>query len=289
MDFIENIIKNVWVQRIFWSAIVIAFSLLIYRVIARVLDGREKKNSKIMSNKKNRTLIRMLKSIVAGTLSVITVLMVLEIYGINVTSMLAGVGIASIVIGFALQDSLKDIIRGFVIVSDNYYEIGDVIKFGDNLGPVVSVSLLTTKIQDINTNNFVSIANRNIDKVEVDPGYIYIPIPVPYELKVAKAEEVMGEIVDNLQKQERVTTAAYQGITKFDTSALDYQVVVTCNPADRLQARRDCLRTIITTLESHNIHIPYQQLDVHTKNSPRRGWGWGGFANRVGYFDDITT
>lgn len=265
MDFVENIVKNVWVQRLFWSAIIIAFSLLIYRIIARVLNGREKKNSKIMSNKKNKTIIRMLKSIVAGTLSIITVLMVLEIYGINVSSMLAGVGIASIVIGFALQDSLKDIIRGFVIVSDNYYEIGDVIKFGDNLGPVVSVSLLTTKIQDINTNNYVSIANRNIDKVEVDPGYIYIPIPMPYELKIEKAEEIMQEIVKSLQKQERVATAAYQGITKFDTSALDYQVVVTCNPADRLQARRDCLRVIYTTMETHKIHVPYTQLDLHNK------------------------
>lgn len=265
MDFIGKFVENVWVQRIFWSIIVVVFSLLIYRVVARVLNGREKKTSKIMNNKKNKTLIRMLKSIVAGALSIITVLMVLEIYGINVSSMLAGVGIASIVIGFALQDSLKDIIRGFVIVSDDYYEIGDVIKFGDNLGPVVSVSLLTTKIQDINTMNYVSIANRNIDKVEVDPGYIYIPIPMPYELKVEKAEEIMKEIVENLQKQERVITAAYQGITNFDTSALDYQVVVTCDPADRLQARRDSLRAIYTTMEANKIHVPYTQLDLHAK------------------------
>lgn len=265
MDFIEDIVKNVWVQRLFWSAIVVAFSLLLYHIIARVLNGRERKNSKIMSNKKNKTLIRMLKSIVASTLSIITVLMVLEIYGINVSSMLAGVGIASIVIGFALQDSLKDIIRGFVIVSDNYYEIGDVIKFGDNLGPVVSVSLLTTKIQDINTNNYVSIANRNIDKVEVDPGYIYIPIPMPYELKVEKAEEIIKEIIKSLQKQERITTAAYQGITKFDTSSLNYQVVVTCNPADRLQTRRDALRVIYTAFEANKIHVPYTQLDLHNK------------------------
>ena len=265
MDFIENIVKNVWVQRIFWSAIVVAFSLLLYHIIARVLNGREKKNSKIMSNKKNKTLIRMLKSIVASALSIITVLMVLEIYGINVTSMLAGVGIASIVIGFALQDSLKDIIRGFVIVSDNYYEIGDVIKYGDNLGPVVSVSLLTTKIQDINTNNFVSIANRNIDKVEGDPGYVYIPIPMPYELKVEKAEEIIHEVVKKLQKQERIITAAYQGVSKFDTSALDYQVVITCNPAERLQARRDALRVIYTAMEENKISVPYTQLDIHTK------------------------
>ena len=265
MDFIENVIKNVWVQRLFWSAIVIIVSLLIYRVITKVLGSKEKKTSKIMSSKKNKTLIRMLKSIAAGTISIIAVLTVLEIYGVNVTSMLAGVGIASIVIGFALQDSLKDIIRGFVIISDNYYEIGDVVKFNDNLGPVISVSLLTTKIQDINTMNIVSVANRNIDKIEVDPGYIYIPIPFPYEVKVEAAEKVVHEMVEKLRKHNGITSADYQGITKIDTSSLNYQIVVTCDPANRLQIRRDSLRVIMTTLEEHKLHIPYTQLDLHSK------------------------
>lgn len=265
MDFINDVLKNVWIQRLFWSVIVVLFSLLIYHMASRILTSREKKTSKIMSSKKNKTFIRMLKSIIATSLSIVTVLMVLQIYGVNVTSMLAGVGIAGIVIGFALQDSLKDIIRGFVIVSDDYYEIGDVIKYGDNVGPVTSVSLLTTKIQDINTMNIVSIANRNIDKVEIDPGYVYIPVPLPYDLKVAKAEEIMHEIVKKLEQHKGITSAAYQGITKFDTSSLNYQIVITCDPANKLQIRRDTLRVIVTTLEEHKLHIPFQQLDVHSK------------------------
>lgn len=265
MDTFKHIVENIWTQRLFWSAIVILLSLLIYRIIARVLSVKEKKSSKIMSDKKNKTLIRMLKSVAAGTLSIVTVLMVLQIYGVNVTSMLAGVGIASIVIGFALQDSLKDIVRGFVIVSDNYYEIGDVIKYGDNIGPVVSVSLLTTRIQDINTMNYVSIANRNIDQVEVDPGYVYIPIPLPYDVKVEKAEQTIREIIQKLRRHTGINSADYQGITKIDSSSLDYQIVITCDPANKLQIRRDCLRVIMTTLEEAKIRIPYQQLDIHTK------------------------
>lgn len=221
--------------------------------------------SKIIKNRKHKTLMRMLKSAIIGVLGIIVVLIVLELCGINVSSMLAGVGIASIVIGFALQDSLKDIIRGFVIISDNYYEIGDVIKFGDNVGPVTSVTLLTTKIQDINTNNTVSIANRNIDQVEVDPGYIYIPVPTPLTLKVAKAEETMHEITKKLQKLPNVTSAAYQGLNQIGSSSLTYQFVVTCDPANKLQARRDCLHAIMTTLEDHKIPIPHEQLDIYSK------------------------
>lgn len=224
-----------------------------------------KKPVKRISVKRKRTYMRMLKSIICTVLAVILVLIILQFFGINVSSMLAGVGIASIIIGFALQDALKDIIRGLEIVSSNYYDIGDVIKFGDNLGQVQSINLRTTKIQDVNTMNIVSIANRNFDKVEVDTGYIYIPVPLPYELKVEKADAVMTEIAGNLAKTDLITSAAYQGLTKIDNSSLDYQVVVTCEPINRLQARRNALHTIVETLENHKISIPYTQLDLHTK------------------------
>ncbi|MBR3138486.1 mechanosensitive ion channel family protein [Candidatus Saccharibacteria bacterium] len=265
MKFLEAIFGNIWVQRCFWSLILILFSFLVYHIVARFLNNKEKKNSKILSSKKNKTFIRMLKSIIGYGLGIFTFLVILQIFGINVTSMLAGVGIASIVIGFALQDAMKDIFRGFDIISDGYYEIGDVIKFGENTGQVQSISLRTTKIQDINTMNIVSIANRNINQVEVVSGCIYIPIPLPHELKVEKAESIVHEIVKLLAKHDGITDIKYQGITTLADSSIDYQIVVTCDPINKLQIRRDCLRTIVTTLESHKIHIPYSQLDVHTK------------------------
>ena len=88
----------------------------------------------IISTKKRKTYLRMLRSIICAFVIIIIILIVLQLFGINVSSMLAGVGIASIVIGFALQDAMKDIFRGLEIVSDNYYDIGDVIKYNDNVG-----------------------------------------------------------------------------------------------------------------------------------------------------------
>lgn len=266
MDFIKGIFENTWVQRGFWSVVVILFSLFLYRIVTRVLNSKEKKASKIMSSKKNKTIIRMLKSIIAGALSIVTVLMVLQIYGVNVNSMLAGVGIVSIVVGFALQDSLKDIIRGFVIISDNYYEIGDVINYGTNVGPVISISLLTTKIQDINTMNYVSIANRNIDKVEMNPGYIYIPVPLPYKVKVEDAEVIMHEITKKVSKLDTIKDVRYQGINDLTPNSQNYQFyVIASDPANTLQTRRDCLKVIARTLEEHKISIPQNKLDVRSQ------------------------
>lgn len=265
MKFIEDIINNIWIQRCFWSVIVCLISLLIYHIISKFLNNKEKQNTKILSSKKNKTFLRILKNIIGYTIATFTALVVLQIFGVNVTSMLAGVGIASIVIGFALQDAMKDIFRGFEIISDGYYDIGDVIKYGDNIGQVQSMSLRTTRMQDMNTMNIVSIANRNIDQVEVVSGYLYIPIPFPYEVSVETAEAVIHEIIRQLARHDGVNEAKYQGVTALTNSSLNYQIVVTCDPIDQLQIQRDTLRIIITTLEEHKIHIPHAQLDVHSK------------------------
>lgn len=224
-----------------------------------------KKPSGVFSTKKRKTYLRMLRSIIVAVALIIIVLIILQLLGVNVSSMLAGVGIASIVIGFALQDAMKDIFRGLEIVADNYYDIGDVIKFNDNLGQVISINLRTTKIQDINTMNIVSIANRNIDKVEVDTGYIYLPVPFPLRIKPDAAEAIMKEIVKNIQKISSVTSVINQGVTSITNSSLNYQMQITCDPMNRLQTRRDCLGVVVETFASHKILLPYDQLDIHTK------------------------
>lgn len=265
METIKHILENVWVQRGIWSFIVVVASGLVYFLISRFLNKKEKANTKILSQKKNKTFIRMLKSIIGYILGIVTILMVLQIYGVDVTSMLAGVGIASIVIGFALQDALKDIFRGFDIVTDGYYEIGDVIKFGDNTGQVLSISLRTTKIQDVSTGNIVSIANRNIDQVEVVAGAVYVNIPMPYELPVKQSEELAKSTVKAIAKNDNVTNTAYLGLNDFSDNYVKHLIEVDCDPMNKLQVRRDALRTIAGVLEENKIAIPYPQLDIHTK------------------------
>lgn len=222
------------------------------------------KTSKVFLNKKRKTYLRMLRSIIGAAILVIIILIVLQLFGINVSSMLAGVGIASIIIGFALQDAMKDIFRGLEIVSDNYYDIGDVIKYGDNVGQVLSINLRTTKIQDINSMNIVSIANRNINQVEIVSEYIYLEVPLPYEIKPKAAELLMTEIAKNVQDLENVKTVEYQGLSQIATSSLNYQLAITCDPMNKLSVNRAALGVVTETLASHKLRLPYTNLTLRT-------------------------
>lgn len=265
MDFLNDIVNNIWVQRVFWSLIVIIISTIIYAVISKTLNKHEKRKTKLLTNKKGRTMNQMIKSIVRYALIILDALIILQIFGVDVSSMLAAAGVAGIIIAFAIKDALQDIIRGFDIVSDNYYNVGDVIKIDTIEGKVLAVGLKTTKIQDINTLNTVSIANRNILQVEVISDMIDIDVPLPYEISLLEAKKVLSEVVEKIKKQDNVTNSEYRKVSNFSASSMDYRVKVYGDPALRPQIRRDSLETIASVLAQHKISIPYPQLDIHTE------------------------
>lgn len=259
---IEELLEEVWVQRLFFSILTIVISLIIYLLLAHTII---KKMEHGFHNKKTKTYIRLFRSIIRYLFIIITLFIVLQINGVNITSMIAGVGIFGIIFGFAIQDALKDIIKGFDIISDSYYQVGDVIKYKDVTGKVLSVGLKTTKIEDIYTNNIISISNRNIEQVEVVSNLININIPISYDLKVGYVESIMSEIVNNLKMINNIENAEYRGINDLLDSSMLYQVKVYCDPLKKIQTRRDALVCIVKTLEVNNIKIPYNQLDIHNK------------------------
>ena len=256
----EDLINNIWFQRGIWTLVTIIIGLIVYKMITSLAINKLEKR---LSSKKSKTYTRMFRSIIRYVILIIILLVILQIFGIDVSSMVAGVGIISIILGFAIQDALKDIIKGIDILSDNYYQVGDIIKFQDITGRVLAIGLKTTKLEDIYSFNKVSLANRNIEKVEVVSNLINIDIPLPYEMKVVDAEKVIEEIVNDIKKQDNITKVEYRGINLLDASSINYQIKVYCDPINKVQVRRDCLRYIMVCLNKHDISVPYQQIDIH--------------------------
>ena len=260
LDFMNKMLHS----KIVNSIIVILISFLIYRVIAYFLSEKNK-SLKLFTSNRSKTYLRLIRSVIRYLFIMITILILLQINGINVSSMLAGVGIAGVIFGFAIQDVLKDIIKGLDIISDQYFQVGDVIKYKGIEGKVLAIGLKCTKIKDIRTANVVSISNRNIEEVEVVSDFIDVFIPLPFELKVSKAEEVISEIVPEVKKLELVNDSEYKGVSKLDDSSINYHLKVYCAPINKLQTNRDTIRTILCVLEKHNISVPYKQIDIHNK------------------------
>ena len=265
LELIQNILNNNIVK----SVIVIVVAIVIYNLVSKMLlKGENKKSARKLGHKagqKDKTYFRLIRNFMKYAFFIIVIFSILQINGIDVSSMIAGVGVLSIIIGFIVQDAFKDIIRGIDIISDNYFAVGDVVKYGDIEGKVIMVGLKTTKIEVLNNANIVSIANRNIEEIQVVSHDVYINIPLPYDVKVDKAESAIKEIVETISENPSIEACEYKGVNNFNDSSIDYLLFVKVNPKEKLPVRRDALRTILVVLAKHKIEIPFQQIDIHNK------------------------
>ena len=266
MDNAKSIFDNIWYTRIIQSLIVIVVSLMFYKFITYLLNkSEEKSNIKLFASSKGKTYIKLIKSVAKYIILVLALLSILKINGIDINSVLAGVGILGVIFGLAIQDWLKDIIRGSSIISDDYFEVGNIVKYKNIEGKVLVIGLKTTKIKDLATGNIISIANRNIDEVELVSNFIYIRIPMPYEVKLDKAEKAIEDIVKLVKENDKVKSCEYKGVAELADSKIEYLLGVECNPEFKLQTKRDTIRCILESLENNKIEVPYTQIDIHNK------------------------
>ena len=250
-------------EHLVYTGTILMISIMLY-VIVHYIFKQSSVTKKLREN--NNTYILTIFSYVKYIYFLLISLVLLQLNGVNVSAMLAGVGIVGIVVGLAVQDALKDIIRGINIISEGYFKVGDVVKYGDIVGEVIELRIKTTKIRDIYTDNIVSLANRNIEKVEVLTKTINLNVPMPYEVSVKDAEKCMVEMVKDVIKIDGVDEAEYRGVTELSKSCIEYRLYVGCNPLHRVPIRRKVLRQILLTMDKHNIKVPYEQLDIHNKD-----------------------
>lgn len=261
-NIIEEILKNNIVETI----ITIVISILLYSIIKKLINKNQKnKVLKEKIGKKQRTYIRVLNSVIKYAFLIVTVLIILQINGVNVNSMLAGVGIIGAVIGIALQDALKDIIMGINIIVDDFFSVGDYIKYKGQEGKVVGFGLKTTKILLNDSNNILSISNRNISEIEKVSNFVFISIPVSYDVTIAKFETVVPQIVDAVLHLENVQNCKYLGLGELGDSSMIYKISVEYSPDYKLSVTKAVLRAIKLVLDENNIEVPYQQIDIHNK------------------------
>ena len=245
------------------TLLLIVLIVVFWRKFVGVFADRLIKNEGRSDKRANMELsLNVVKWIVA----IVMFAIILQVNDVDVPGIVAGLGIAGIVVGFALQDILKDLIMGASIVWDGYFTVGDVVRFQNFEGTVVSFNFKSTKINDINTGNIVTISNRNISEIEVLSDWCILNVPLPYDLGIGEARKAVDEIVSRIGKLDNVKWVAARGIREFGDSAIYQLVNAHC---EKIEERYTTLRQMrdITceVLEERGIAIPYNQLDVHMK------------------------
>lgn len=244
----------------------VMFSILIVSTSARIVKKLFNDDVHDFGAKRRRTVVILINNIIKYLVILIACVVILSSWGVNVSAIVAGLGVAGAVAGLALQDALKDIIMGINIILDNYFVVGDLVTFEEFTGTIIEFGLKSTKIKAVDGTTLI-VANREISKIK-NQSYknasIQITIPVAYEEAEPKVKKELERICEEISKWEEVVgEAKYLGISELNTSSVDYMITISSRITDKWPLRRKVLAFIKNEFDKKHIKIPYTQIEVH--------------------------
>ncbi|MFA6568661.1 MAG: mechanosensitive ion channel family protein [Victivallales bacterium] len=185
------------------SAVAIAWAM--YRLVSVVdyLVGRFAKRS---DNDLDDLVVPAISRTLKAVVVIFSVLLIGQnIFNINITTLLAGAGVAGLAVAFAAQDTIANVFGSIMVILDQPFKAGEVIKVGDVTGQVEQIGFRSTKIRTLN-GHLVTIPNKNMAnatieniskrasiKHEMNLTLVYDTSPE----KMEKAVKILHEIFDN--------------------------------------------------------------------------------------------
>jgi len=257
------------IDGIFFAVAVIVATLFIYGIIKAFLDWyKNEKAPKI--HMAIEEFIPLIKRLVQVVVFFISAMIILSHFNVNISGLVATAGVASLAFALAAQDSIANMISGFLIMTDRPFRVGDRIELADGTtGDVMEIGLRSTKIMSFD-NTVAVVPNSELAKVKIiNYGYpspkftVRQTIGVAYGTDMAKVKKALGEICaasPDVLKDPR--TEIY--FTEFGESSLNVLLMYwIADYRDKFRVMDAVNTEIKKRFEAEGIEIPFPQRDVH--------------------------
>lgn len=273
MAVMHNVLENLthWVTDNAGGALskVIIFVLII--VLFKYLSGLVKKLvTRIVRSPQSKltTLVQdFIVSMSAKAVMVFGILIALAQVGLNLGPLLTGLGVAGIVIGFALQDTLSNFASGMMILIYRPFDVEDFVEAGGVSGMVSHMSLVNTTIRTFDNQIFIvpnsqiwgnTIKNITAEKVR----RVDMTFGIGYSDDIDKAESVLASILEQHGKVLKSPEPTIKVMT-LNESSVDFIVRPWVKTADYWEVYWDVTKEVKLRFDQEGISIPFPQRDVH--------------------------
>ena len=262
-EFFETEIFTYIVRPIIYVALAYIFYKVVIIFINRALNNKHLKNK---NKKRVNTTLSLINNCLKYIVIFLTILVVLNSYGIDVSSILAGVGIMAAVLTLAFQDLAKDFIAGISIVMEDQFEIGDNVMINGFRGDVIEMGLKTTRIRDYKGAVQI-ISNHMITEVtnySLNASLAEVTIAVDTDNDLDKVEKIIRKTMENIDKTYDFLKGKTElwGVEMVDQNAVTYKVVVKTKACKDLDIQRNMRRDLQAALTAANIKMPQTHMEV---------------------------
>lgn len=203
------------------SAIVIVLTYILLVVIKKYLIKKVAYTTKHDEQHQN-TFIGMIFNLLQYLVILICVIIVLQVHGVNVTSIVAGLGIVGALVGLALQDTLKDVISGVNIYNNNFYKVGDMVKYNGEPCEVKYFSARVTKFRAMYSGATYTVCNSTINSIEKIKDSNIIMMTFDFEDDKKKVDKCFKNAIEKVKDIKIIKKVEYYGLMDLNKEGLVY-------------------------------------------------------------------
>lgn len=250
-----------------FKIIVFILILFISSLIAKIVTRVATKTVRASKLKFSKLLQEFFISLSSKAVFAIGLLVALSQLGFELGPLLAGFGIAGVIIGFALQDTLSNFASGMMILVYRPFDVGDLINAAGVTGRVSHMSLVSTTIKTLDNQRLIIPNNKiwgdTINNITAEhQRRVDMTFGISYSDNIELAETILKDIVTQHPKVQ----ATPEPIVKLHTlgeSSVDFIVRPWVKPDDYWDVYWDVTRAVKMRFDAEGISIPFPQRDVH--------------------------
>ena len=260
-DWLNQVINIILIGWIIYQGIY-ALQILINYILKKALRGKDDLHT--------QSALRFMGNMAKAVLWILGLLLFLSNLGINVTSLVAGLGIGGIAIAFALQNILSDLFSSFAIYFDKPFQVGDFIMIGTDMGEVIKVGIKTTRIKTLRGEELV-ISNQELTSSRVQnfqkmkERRVEFALGVTYETETKKLKKI-PEIIEGIIKEEKSARFDRCFFKEFGDFALIFDVVYYVSSGDYMdyaRANQSIFLKIKEAFEKEGIDFAYPTQSIY--------------------------
>ena len=246
-----------------WKLIVMIFCVITVETLLVFLLNLPKPQ-----NHRARSILSIIASLMKYIAAIVILCWGLTILGVNVSTIVASVGIVALIVGFSAESLIADVVTGAFMIFENHYNVGDIIEVDGFRGTVTDIGIRTTCITDpgdnvkiVNNSAMKNILNRS-DRMSRSISDIGIPYQTDLEKLESAIPGLMQEIYNKHQDMMK-EAPIYLGVNELADSAVVLRFIVYVDEKDIYSGARVLNHDLLLGFRKLGVEVPFPQVDVH--------------------------
>ena len=237
---------------------IITVILVITTIVLAILNKAFRKNQRQI------TVVRLINSMVKCVMTIVLVIAVLAIWGVNTTALITGAGVVTLVVGLGMQSLISDVVAGLFIVFENEFNVGDIVTIDGFRGTVISIGIRTTKLEALGNIKIVNNSDiRGVLNQTVNPSTAKALIDIEYGESLQRVEKIIAKKLPQVKIEGVIGVISYDGVATLGASGVTLQFTANCYEGDIFAVQREMNKQLKLMFDENGVGIPFNQLVVH--------------------------